>query len=59
VPADFQSTPEGPSAPATAVPPTSDTGYFWFFDPSNIELVVKVLHSERRVLGVRWRVDGC
>ncbi len=22
---------------------TSDTGYFWFFDPENIELVVKVL----------------
>ena len=43
VTADFQSTPEGPSAPATAVPLTSDTGYFWFFDPANIELVVKVL----------------
>jgi hypothetical protein len=43
VTADFQSTPEGPSAPATAVPLTTDTGYFWFFDPSNIELVTKVL----------------
>ena len=43
VTADFQSTPEGPSSPATAVPLTSDTGYFWFFDPSNIELVTKVL----------------
>ena len=43
VSADFQQTPEGPSSPATAVPLTSDTGYFWFFDPANIELVVKVL----------------
>jgi len=29
--------------PATAVPLTGDTGYFWFFDSANIELVVKVL----------------
>jgi ELWxxDGT repeat protein len=27
----------------TAVPLTSDTGYFWFFDPGNVETVVKVL----------------
>ena len=45
VTADFQSTPEGPSTPATAVPLTGDTGYFWFFDPSNIELVTKVLNG--------------
>jgi virginiamycin B lyase len=43
VTADFQPTPEGPSTPATAVPLTPDTGYFWFFDPSNVELVTKVL----------------
>jgi hypothetical protein len=43
VTADFQSTPEGPSAPATAVPLTTDTGYFWFFDPSNVEAIAKVL----------------
>jgi streptogramin lyase len=43
VTADFQSTPEGPSAPATAVRLTPDTGYFWFFDPANIEVVAKVL----------------
>ena len=41
--ATFQTTPEGPSAAASAVPLTNDTGYFWFFDPSNIEVVVKVL----------------
>jgi photosystem II stability/assembly factor-like uncharacterized protein len=42
---DFQPTPEGPSSPATAVPLTTDTGYFWFFDPANIELVTKVLNG--------------
>lgn len=43
VTADFQGTAEGPSAPAKAVPLTGDTGYFWFFDAANVELVVKVL----------------
>jgi len=43
VTATFQQTPEGPSVAAPAVPLTNDTGYFWFFDPTNIELVVKVL----------------
>ena len=43
VTADFQATPTGPSFPATAVPLTDNTGYFWFFDPSNVETVVKVL----------------
>jgi hypothetical protein len=45
VTADFQPTPEGPSSPATAVPLTSNTGYFWFFDPSNVEIVTKVLNG--------------
>ncbi|HTR04639.1 MAG TPA: PKD domain-containing protein [Thermoanaerobaculia bacterium] len=35
--------PDGSSGPATAVALTPDSGYFWFFDPTNIELVVKVL----------------
>ncbi len=39
----FQATPEGPTSQATAVPLTGDTGYFWFFDAANVELVVKVL----------------
>ena len=43
VTATSQTTPEGASIPATAVPMTSDTGYFWFFGPTNIELVTKVL----------------
>jgi hypothetical protein len=28
-----------------AVPLTADTGYFWFFAPSNVEMVVKVLNG--------------
>ena len=27
------------------MPLTSGTGYFWFFDPANIEMVVKVLNG--------------
>ena len=34
---------DGTSGPGTAVPLTADSGYFWFFDPTNIELVTKVL----------------
>jgi predicted outer membrane repeat protein len=33
----------GGSGTGTAVPLTGDTGYFWFFSPANVELVVKVL----------------
>jgi hypothetical protein len=33
----------GTSGPAFAVPLTADTGYFWFFDAANVEVVVKVL----------------
>jgi len=36
---DFQ----GHAGDGTAVPLTGDTGYFWFFDPANVELVAKVL----------------
>lgn len=31
------------SGAGQAVPLTSDTGYFWFFTPSNVEMVVKAL----------------
>lgn len=30
---------------AQAVSLTEDTGYFWFFDPDNVELVVKTLDA--------------
>lgn len=36
---DFQ----GGTGEGQAIPLTSDTGYFWFFDDQNIELVVKAL----------------
>jgi hypothetical protein len=34
---------DGQTGPAQAVGLTSDTGYFWFFDPNNVEMLVKVL----------------
>jgi hypothetical protein len=45
VTASFQQSPEGPSFFATAVSLTADSGYFWFFDRENVELVVKVLSA--------------
>lgn len=36
---------QGPYVPGNAVALTSDTGYFWFFDPANVEMVVKVLRG--------------
>jgi hypothetical protein len=43
VTAEYQQSPAGPSVEATAVTLTDATGYFWFFDSSNVELIVKVL----------------
>ena len=40
-----------------AVPLTSDTGYFWFFGPSNVEVVVKVLDG-RPLNGHFWVFYG-
>jgi hypothetical protein len=37
---------QGRSGEGVAVPLTGDTGYFWFFDDSNVELVVKVLDGD-------------
>src|SRR5262249_48368702 len=36
-------TPQGQTGSAQAVPLTVDTGFFWFFGPDNVELLVKVL----------------
>jgi len=41
----------GGSGDGVAVPLTADTGYFWFFDPANVETVTKVLDG----LGVNER----
>ena len=35
--------PDGTSGFGTAVSLTPDSGYFWFFDPSNVEIVTKVV----------------
>lgn len=43
VTAFYQLSPSGPSVEATAMPLTDATGYFWFFDSSNVELTVKIL----------------
>jgi hypothetical protein len=35
----------GQTGTGTAVPITSDTGYFWFFSNTNVEVVLKVLNA--------------
>ena len=48
---------QGRSGHGTAVPVTTDTGYFWFFDETNVELMVKVLDG-RGVNGKFWVLYG-
>src|SRR5262249_1940685 len=50
---DFQ----GRTGSGHAVPLTADTGTFWFFDPSNVELVVKALDG-RALNGKFWLFYG-
>lgn len=38
-------TPQGTSGVGNAVELTGDTGYFWFFDRDNVEMVLKVLNA--------------
>ena len=47
----------GSGVDASAVPLTSDTGYFWFFSANNIELVVKVVDG-RPANGKFWVFYG-
>jgi hypothetical protein len=47
----------GETHAATGVPLSDDSAYFWFFDASNIELVVKVLDG-RPVNGHHWVFYG-
>jgi hypothetical protein len=56
VSADWQKS-TGESGHGNAVPLTADTGYFWFFSTSNIEMVVKVLDA-CPVNGHRWVFAG-
>ncbi len=37
--------PDGTTGQGQAVPLTSDSGYFWFFNPANIEMITKVLNA--------------
>ncbi|MCH9647042.1 MAG: carboxypeptidase regulatory-like domain-containing protein [Deltaproteobacteria bacterium] len=37
--------PNGNTGPASAEVLTDDTGFFWFFNPNNVEMVVKVLDA--------------
>jgi hypothetical protein len=48
---------ENRSGVATATEITNDTGHFWFFDPANVELVVKVLDA-RVINGKFWVFYG-
>lgn len=41
----FWATQDGNSGQGQAVPLTGDTGFFWFFSPDNVEVVVKVLDA--------------
>jgi hypothetical protein len=54
---DWQATHSGTSGPGRAVAMTSDTGYFWFFQSSNVELIVKVLDA-RGLNGEFWVFYG-
>ncbi len=54
VTAAYQLTPSGPSALAWAVRLTPDTGYFWFFDETNVELMVKVLNGCIEPFNAYW-----
>jgi hypothetical protein len=47
----------GATGQAQAVPLTGDTGMFWFFDPANLELMVKVLDAQA-VNGHFWVFYG-
>jgi hypothetical protein len=38
-------TPQGAAGTGHAVPLTDDTGYFWFFNPANVEVTLKVLNG--------------
>ena len=47
----------GRTGTGTAVAITPDTGYFWFFSSTNVELIVKVLDA-RAINGKFWVFFG-
>ncbi|HBL29684.1 MAG TPA: hypothetical protein DD490_22850, partial [Acidobacteria bacterium] len=48
---------QGQTGAGNGVPLSSDTGYFWFFDAANVELVVKILDGQA-VNGHVWVFYG-
>ena len=54
---EWQGSPAGATQSAAAVPLTEDTGYFWFFDAANVELVVKTLDGTT-IDGHYWVFSG-
>ena len=46
------------SGDGSAVSLTSDSGYFWFFDAGNVELIVKVLNACALTGGKFWVFAG-
>lgn len=46
----------GLTGPGNSVPLTADTGFFYFFSPANIEVIVKVLNACNENLGRRFWV---
>jgi hypothetical protein len=50
-------TTDGSTGTGNAVPITDDTGYFWFFDATNIEVVAKVLDA-CGINGHHWVFSG-
>src|SRR5262245_44015770 len=54
---DWEVPSQGRSGHGTPVPLTGDTGYFWFFNSDNVELVIKVLDG-RAVNGHFWVFYG-
>ena len=49
--------PQGATGPGGALPVTDETGTFWFFEPANVELMVKVLDG-RAISGKYWFFYG-
>jgi hypothetical protein len=54
---DWRVPSQGRSGSGTAVAVTGDTGYFWFFDSANVELIIKVLDA-RVINGKFWVFYG-
>lgn len=47
----------GATGSGGAIPESSETGFFWFFDPNNVELAVKVLDGTT-ITGFYWTFYG-